>query len=759
MITTKKQNLYSMGLPSDAASSDDDGSDYHHQVTENDPDDETKIIKHRYFLMSYWRLFIVLISIIISIVIAIYFLLNFYIGRDFASRKCPICETHPATRPVCEKCPLCPVCERCPVCSPTPPPVTSLSEVYGGGGGGGATVLSTIKTPSPPPEAATDAAAANAVLPNKYDDEFFKKDYLDLEAGKKAIYDSQINDEIYTQYKILSSGQAASNTNIGIEKYKDWTTKDDIFGDLCNVLGYCLSYVINHESDEKVPKMIQIVEDFLERVKHCLITYGGDFKRPIAWGNNWYHFSVSLTCMCAFYLLVSDTIAKKKKFVADLILKIITAPNFAMGVRREGMNAVYLSGPYVLAKYIHFDRDNARMMREVYFQTELQDVYRYLDFKTVYGLCEDGVHIDHGFFFHSGLANYSYLNSLQSRLCRYFMYADKNIRRKPEDILKPLKNIILHPTIGFTNNMYDRKNELTIATNNTSQVGIQVIPSWKYLRFFTTNFSFVVRGQSSHMPYFESSDKVISKAIQNVQFRGIFHKDLTAKDNLVLEVPNIIGMITPTKSKEKTVATVNLKSLLWTAQTWYPDYANSYVLHYRQFGIMYQHYRITSLIDAYVIELIIIDSEKETIEIFCYVKPPENETIYYHGAPKKIKQNTNAFAWCESNAEVNILEYTTKDKKGCRFDTVYDLKAKTGKTTKQNEPQKTYFIEPYTIKDQIMVKRFDDNTVILYDNNVPKILTYFNDYNGVHERTVPSIGTFEFNPLVNQYMFNVKVNE
>lgn len=504
--------------------------------------------------------------------------------------------------------------------------------------------------------------------------------------------------------------------------FPNWDTDSSNLGAISDALKHALQYTY-HNPNATNSKLVRLIADdfmirFYEKLKASSITTSTGPKIP--WGTNWYEMSVSATTMLAYYLLLPN--CSLPDLAKEIIFMIIPNPKKSLGYTRDGANSVYFAGPYLLAHNVDGTVEEAMSISEYKYVKD----YISLPIQRSQGV--DGFHLDKTFLFHGGLPAYSYLSTLDSDLSSYFYKLDRTIKSSPATKWQAVKDIIRHPSItvavmGATG----RVNNLSMASNITSQYGIQVMPMQRFIRYFTKDHQFSMRGQEPWLGFYESDHTNDSNAMYWTQYRNVH----TAKSKTQTQFPDM-GFIC---SKNETQL-IRIPSTTTTTEVFKPADATSYVLAYKRYGILYQRYKITQFGAQEVTELVIIDSTKNAITVDVIIKNSENQDTVYYGCDTKQSIDT-----CRDN--VTALPVGSAK----HYKTTFDLNENSVITA--DEPM-VDDVKSISLEDGISAYLID-NFAILSENNIAKVVCPNSVNYELDSVMVPNVGIFTFNATLNQY--------
>lgn len=186
--------------------------------------------------------------------------------------------------------------------------------------------------------------------------------------------------------------------------------------------------------DDWSPSVIHrlpIVEYFIIKIKENLQNilelenknrkrHSKDLKlKSIQWGKNWYQFSVDLTNLFAFYLLMPTKYQKVTDEVIYIIELIIETPEKSLNYTRDSANSVYMLGTWLLSNiYKNKTIDNHPSYQYVRSVCSLPFVNK----PFAKGLYRDGAFISHDTIY-----GWGYLRNMTTDLMTYVYKIDESL--------------------------------------------------------------------------------------------------------------------------------------------------------------------------------------------------------------------------------------------------------------------------------------------------------------------------------------------
>lgn len=445
--------------------------------------------------------------------------------------------------------------------------------------------------------------------------------HLDLRAARLALYEKQTSEPLPAElrkYKL----QGGKDTGI----HTKWAKSERSLSSMLSLLSQGLRHAYRFPQERLA---INATEDFISRFKAAYESSSlknGDNDSSILCRLP-PHVTCQLLDTLAVYLLLPPryTEADSVRAATDLTLAVAVTPTQYRfpTVRLSDAEAVRSLAAWLIAAYRRhggsFDAqldasiDGAGLLNDARFPLRQNEF-------------EPGLHVDGGYYSRSRTPSFEILRSASDPQLEYTFHlirADAN----PRVVWERVHRITSHRTIsiglcGFNvpTTIGAPCNRLTL-TNPNSTNGIEVIPSCRYLRFFTPTLSFSVCGQSTGKAYFDASLMDRRAAQYGVQYRNVHYSDSSSKFSFPGNgMLNRVGDKDLVNSDGKTLDAVE-----------YPDEAKSFVAKWERYGVMYQAYRIEKLAPADVREIVLVDSQEERITIIAEITnlSPE-ETLTYH---------------------------------------------------------------------------------------------------------------------------------
>lgn len=379
-----------------------------------------------------------------------------------------------------------------------------------------------------------------------------------------------------------------------------------------------------------------IVESFIVRInqhlKETLDSLNKKKKRSvqdtkltkIPWGKNWYQFSVDLTNMLAFYLLIPEKFRKMTFEAINVIDLIIETPEKSLNYTRDGANSVYMMGPWILSNlFKNIPILNHKSYNYVKSICALPFVTKPFD----RGLYKDGTFISH-----ETIYGWGYLQNMTNDMTMYLYELDKSIQN-PHKKWKKCASLLFHKSINRGPPGIISRNESFLSPIEPTAVnGIKVIPTVRFLRFNTDNCRLIVRGIQENLGFYESDKNNFKVSQLWVQSRVPF---TTKSPKSISEFKHCYGLWSmESESHDFT----QIKSKKTTTDIFYPEKGSkSFVLQAHNVGFLYQEYSIQEYGNYNVRECIQMN-ELENVVIVTLMLQNNNkhQSIIFRGKTEEI---------------------------------------------------------------------------------------------------------------------------
>lgn len=541
------------------------------------------------------------------------------------------------------------------------------------------------------------------------------EDRIDLNAARGAIEKADFPKVLY-DYKF-------DDESTGI--FTDWSTSNVTLGEMCLAIIQGLKYAHHAASNSsQAVLVVAITENFMLRYRSKL---NASASSGIPWGKNWFEFSITSTTMAAHYLLLPNV--KLTDLASDIILRLIANPKLSLGYSRDGVNAVYMAGPFLLAKYFK------GRVNDVWDMNQYKYVLDYIKFNIQYEQGKDGLHMDDTYSFHSGLVTYAYLKTLTTDLTTYFYRLDSGITRSPEEIWYGVRDVICHKTIGVSAlGVYGRKDDISFETNTSSPLGIRVIPFARYIRYFTDKHQFSMRLMVPWYGFFEADRTTYTQSQYWTQYRNVH----TINSSPSIQFPDA-GFICHDDVKQL----IAIPSQTTTTTVFRPQTADSFVLMYDRYGVGWQTYVISQFGSQTVTELLVIDTKTNAINITLNISNSDTtKAVVYYSV-------VTACDLDQYRAKLKPMSVSANTK--ATFATYFDLNASTVITTKRESSSNELL--PLKLEDDITVDLVN-NVAVLRKNGKALVICPKSQSYELPIIALGNEGTFVFDETVNQYVAN-----
>lgn len=478
--------------------------------------------------------------------------------------------------------------------------------------------------------------------------------------------------------------------------FASWDSDSTDLQNICNTMCIAVRYLHTLQQSSKKPNpypydeenRIKLkVNDFVNRLVLKFNNITNYNKDP--WGKKWYPFSCILCPFLAHYLLLEG--AAYADSAATIILNIINTPLLTLGSQRKTYASTLL-GPWLLAHHIkktlktavqHEDYKKARDSMLASITTKPYD---------------NGVHMD-GTIFHYEPPVFTY-NTFRDTINdrnTYYFYMDSSLNNQVtiRDMWDIVMKKITHPNINLgLVGIYGRIGTNEAYINPQASYGIEILPFARFIRYNTKSHQFSARGQDKNIACYQMDHSIQNLAKYWVQYRKV-HKSGDKAQKLTYPTPGLIYH-SQNKNDVKRPFVDNKNKV----ESLMPIQAESYVMRYKNYGILYNTYEID--FEVYIVtEYIIINSELNTITIYMQVDNKQTYKLEY------ITHDDQTVAIAEK-AKTLII-------------TTYDL----------NKNEATHKLETFELEtyagffgdSKIYIEKHDkSDNYILYDEKRPKVL-------------------------------------
>ncbi|UBZ25514.1 ODV-E66 [Crangon crangon nudivirus] len=421
----------------------------------------------------------------------------------------------------------------------------------------------------------------------------------------------------------------------GRKKY-NWDVDDDGMGRICEFFIKSMGYYLrSNRADRKVG--LQALEDWLVAIIAQFETcpfwddpeYGGSIDR-LPWGKNWYSFTIRVPRIMCYYMVLKWHKIAISALCAKAIKRLILDPEHSLGWQRDKANSAMMLFPWAMA--YNFTGDLDRTHPSYIYAVDQYDIRP----DTTIANNEDGVHIDWAYLVHNGVYAYGYMESILD-----FYYDTKQVvpdvaNFKVEEYMDEIHARLMHPTIPVSGGtLYTRTLSLSTITNGGIGVykgkqklhPVQVIPTMKYIRYFTDEWQWSMRGCQADVCWYESDQHVNTMGLYGVFDRKVYYKDSYSEEPVfpALGFYTKLG-VTELPPVEHTEA---------TTQPHFPkviDTSHSYVFtDHETYAILRTQDISIELIEGIYAECVVLDIKAKMATIYVWVKEASKNAICLDG--------------------------------------------------------------------------------------------------------------------------------
>lgn len=495
----------------------------------------------------------------------------------------------------------------------------------------------------------------------------------------------------------------------------DWATSEksliSVLDHFSIALRYCL---INTDSESR--QIQTLFEQFLTNYGPIYVSRINSYKNF-----TWNIYAQATPEVLGFYLLLPSD-RDHANYAASLILMLGGNPTYALGRDLMGASALRLLGPIYLASALY------GRIKELKASVEYIQVTTYIDKLMkpdldIAGITYDGVYINE-----NNEVDLAKVLALSDDGIRYMYKLDSTITNPTPRILK-LKETISHKSIKTSIfGLFPNQHNLSARPYSEYDIkvykrGLSVLPSISYIRYYTDQHRFEVKGVVPNQAYYSGS------APHNywTQYRNVH----TPKSLPVIKFPDV-GFITLVGEVSAPKIDTTLPCITKSAM--------SGVFIYKGIGYLVQQYLIPRFGNYSVTELIVINPKENTITCTTTISNTTDHALNYHThngnvkfdkyrdllSPSKIDSKTKQTFKQTFNLASGIV--TCK-----KVDTALEFPITTGNIQ-------------FSIKDH--------NYIILYDDKLPKIIVaHTSEYNaGIIPITInDTVLSFMYDEETKQY--------
>ncbi|QLI62384.1 ODV_E66 [Dikerogammarus haemobaphes nudivirus] len=372
----------------------------------------------------------------------------------------------------------------------------------------------------------------------------------------------------------------------------------------------------------------QWIDAFLTELEQTGVV--NDNFQGFPWGDNWYGFSISATQVLGYYLVMKRCRDPYKTKAVKTIQYIIKDPEHSLGYARDKANSAMMLFPWKLSHDITNDLDvtNSSYLYAInQFDITPNENIR----------CnQDGVHLDYSYLTHNGVNAYGYLDSI------FDMYPDvSQVEIKVKNLnmdyhIDQINFLLKHTTIPLSGGtLYHRKADASMNLYKGTKTGsaIQIIPAMRYMRYFTPNVQWCLRGCQKSVAYYESDQYVNSMGLYGIGCRKIFTSNDTTEAKFPIPCFITLAGVNSLPTVPNTSSTTNLhfiSNFESTSRSYVFTDHETYAVS-RQLGIC-----CIELIPDRFDETVIFDLKNEIMHIYYRI------------------ENYSKYQICGSSDEVNI---------------------------------------------------------------------------------------------------------
>ncbi|QBB28630.1 ODV-E66 [Homarus gammarus nudivirus] len=305
--------------------------------------------------------------------------------------------------------------------------------------------------------------------------------------------------------------------------WSGWHTSGAGIQMMTDLFNNSAGYINKNPNDKSSIKAMKLWEDWIGALTTKLEDIG--VLNPhwiwsgIPWGDDWQPFSIDLPINLGYYIVNKAGITPFKHFAAKIIQSLIPNPKQSMGFDRDGITVATMLFPWIVSHIATGDLDKNN-------EGYIYAVNQFNIAPDQIGTNEVGMHIDYGY---RTLGTPSY--GFGDIDLIYEIYTD-TVQIIPElaDLevethIDKVNSILKHPTIPMSGGtLYRIKEdvEMGLYTGATKTPQVIVLPSLKYIRYFTDDWQWCSTVDGSR--YYANNEGVLNMGSYSLFCRKMFRR-------------------------------------------------------------------------------------------------------------------------------------------------------------------------------------------------------------------------------------------
>lgn len=302
---------------------------------------------------------------------------------------------------------------------------------------------------------------------------------------------------------------------------KDWDIDGDALSKACNVLINTIAAIYSNRYASVSSKLsLDCIYEFIERFSQKILVQLTTGFTGIPWGTSWAPFTIDIPNLLVAYITKELNVQRKNR-VLNLLETLVQSPTMVMNNTLTDKESVYVTFPWIYSKYIGSSAIVDAVQSDTYYKA-----IQYAAFPITFKYMDGGRHVDFTFIGADGSLNYNNFYDVANKCDNLYRF-DSELRKQINYVGKPrtmnpflelITKLLLHSSISFcpTGIFKDY-----VAPLGNGKLGTVVLPSGKFMRYFSTNSTFSVRGQLE-IP--------MSTHKHHSEYRGLCTKNTTTKD-------------------------------------------------------------------------------------------------------------------------------------------------------------------------------------------------------------------------------------
>ncbi|UDM55403.1 11K [Phenacoccus solenopsis nudivirus] len=431
--------------------------------------------------------------------------------------------------------------------------------------------------------------------------------YIDIDNYRRNCIRVKVADADMLQ-RYRTKRESPASTEYMKEWVDDGATMQALLENMLKATHFVIYQLyVSRRNSVEVESTTIILDDFVDRLLDRLDKC--DLSKDILWGEkntSWYTFGIMIPVFLGHYLMMRSP--KQEQRITKFILEYIPEPaRFTKNKRERHYEGCTLT-PWLLAHKLNGTLAVA-IKSPAYIEARKQ-----LFPAIVPTPNKNGLHRDLTFYAYSSSVSFNSLQEQVGPRARPIYFIDVSLHGQPTNIAAydTVTSMICHPHINKGNyGMFGRRsNDECDLRTSAIKNGIFVFPTGGILISKTATATestyFTVRAQRPNVAFYVTDQHHSRFALHWVQQRKFSQRN----DPVEEFSERAPGLFTYTNAFIDLTPKETNKFKLY-----YPEDAKSGVFKYKNYGILYQTYKIREFGKYEIRELIVVDSNTNTITI------------------------------------------------------------------------------------------------------------------------------------------------